>query len=98
MIWRPNFQNQSGTKDFFLELNFTDETLSFIDITGTGIANRGFLQTQIFLGGVSYLQTINDKFDNSGQHFEPGVWANVPLPPTQTNSPPLCVWDRFRMV
>src|SRR5215831_17783465 len=41
MIWRPNFQNQSGTKDFFLELNFTEETLSFIDITGTGIANRG---------------------------------------------------------
>jgi hypothetical protein len=78
MIWRPNFQHQSGTKDFFLELNFTDETLSFIDITGTGIANRGLLQTQIFLGGVSYLQTINDKFDNSGQHFEPGVWANVP--------------------
>jgi len=38
MIWRPNFQNQSGTKDFFLELNFTEETLSFIDITGTGIA------------------------------------------------------------
>ena len=65
MIWRPNFQNQSGTKDFFLELNFTDETLSFIDITGTGIANRGLMQTQIFLGGVSYLQTINDKFDNS---------------------------------
>jgi hypothetical protein len=35
MIWRPNFQNQSGTRDFFLELNFTEETLSFIDITGT---------------------------------------------------------------
>jgi hypothetical protein len=86
MIWRPNFQNQSGTKDFFLELNFTDETLSFIDITGTGIANRGFLQTQIFLGGVSYLQTINDKFDNTGQHFEPGVWANVPVT-TNPNEP-----------
>jgi hypothetical protein len=78
MIWRPNFQNQSGTRDFFLELNFTEETLSFIDITGTGIANRGLLQTQIFLGGVSYLQTINDKFDHTGQHFEPGLWANVP--------------------
>ena len=62
----------------FLQLNFTEETLTFTDITGTGIANRGFLQTQIFLGGVAYLQTINDNFDNTGQHFEPGVWANVP--------------------
>jgi hypothetical protein len=78
MIWRPNFQAQPGSQDFFLELNFTEETLAFTDITGSGIANRGLLQTDILLGGVSYLQTINDKFDNSGQHFEPGVWAHVP--------------------
>jgi hypothetical protein len=78
MIWRPNFGSESGTKKHFLQLNFTEETLTFTDITGTGIANRGLLQTQIFLGGVAYLQTINDSFDNTGQHFEPGVWANVP--------------------
>lgn len=78
MIWRPNFGSESGTKRHFLQLNFTNETLTFTDITGTGIANRGLLQTQIFLGGAAYLQTINDSFDNTGQHFEPGVWANVP--------------------
>jgi hypothetical protein len=78
LIWRPNFNDQSGSKDFFLELNMTNETLSFTDITGSGIANRGLLQTEIALGGVSYLQTVDDSFDNSGQHFEPGVWANVP--------------------
>ncbi len=79
LIWRPNFGEEFGSKDFFLELNLTTEILSFTDITGpTGIANRGFLQKGIFLGGIAYLQTVNDSFDGSGQHFEPGVWANVP--------------------
>jgi hypothetical protein len=78
LIWRPNFGNQFGGKDFFLELNLTDETLDFRDITGSGIANRGSLQGDVALGGLGYLQTICDHFDNSPQHFEPGVWANVP--------------------
>ncbi|MBV8771016.1 MAG: hypothetical protein JO166_01630 [Deltaproteobacteria bacterium] len=79
MIWRPNFGGQSGSKDFFLELNLTEETLDFTDITGNnGIANRGLLQTDVALGGVAYLQQIRDRFDNSAQHFEPGVWVNVP--------------------
>lgn len=56
----------------------TKETLEFTDITGSGIANRGFLQQGIFLGGAAYLQTIDDSFDNTGQHFETGVWARVP--------------------
>jgi len=86
MIWRPNFGGESGPQDFFLELNFTDETLEFTDISGSGIANRGFLQKDITLGGAAYLQQINDAFDNTGQHFEPGVWANVPLT-TNPNEP-----------
>jgi hypothetical protein len=86
MIWRPNHGGQSGPNDFFLELNFTDEVLAFTDITGSGIANRGFLQNDIVLGGVAYLQTINDSFDGTGQHFEPGVWANVPAT-TNPNEP-----------
>jgi hypothetical protein len=79
LIWRPNFSGQSGPNDFFLELNLTDETLEFTDITGThGIANRGLLQTDIALGGLAYLQQISDRFDGSHQHFEPGVWTSVP--------------------
>jgi hypothetical protein len=78
LIWRPNFSKQFGDKDFFLELNLTDETLEFRDITGTGIANRGSVQGDVALGGLGYLQTIVDRIDNSPQHFEPGVWANVP--------------------
>jgi hypothetical protein len=84
LIWRPNFGGQSGPKDFFLELNLTNEALEFLDITGTtGIANRGLLQTDVPLGGLGYLQTIFDRFDNSAQHFEPGVWTSVP----KTNTP-----------
>src|SRR5947209_19117238 len=83
MIWRPNFGGLSGPQDFFLELNLTEETLDFTVITvNKGIANRGLFQTDIALGGVAYLQQIRDRFDNSAQHFEPGVWANVP---TTTN-------------
>jgi len=82
LIWRPNFGNQSGVKDFFLELNLTQETLSFTDITGSGknigIANRGALQKDILLGGIAYLQQVTDRISGVGQHFEPGVWINVP--------------------
>ena len=82
MIWRPNFGGQSGTKDFFLELNLTQETFDFTDITGSGknvgIANRGALQPDILLGGISYLQQVTDSISGVGQHFEPGVWINIP--------------------
>ena len=82
MIWRPNFGGQSGNQDFFLELNLTQETLSFTDITGSGqnigIANRGALQSDILLGGIAYLQQVTDRTSGVGQHFEPGVWINVP--------------------
>jgi hypothetical protein len=61
-----------------LELNLTAEMLEFRDISGSGIANRGSLQGDVALGGLGYLQTILDRIDNSPQHFEPGVWANVP--------------------
>jgi hypothetical protein len=43
-------------KDFFLELNLTKETLEFTDISGTGVANRGFDQNDIFLGALGYLR------------------------------------------
>jgi hypothetical protein len=87
LIWRPNFNGQSGSKDFFLELNLTKEILDFTDFTGTtGIANRGSLQPDIFLGGISYLQQVFDAFDGTGQHVEPGVWINVPAS-TNPNEP-----------
>ena len=86
LIWRPNFNKVSGSKDFFLELNLTSETLEFTDITGSGIANRGLLQTDIALGGLGYLQQIDDRIEHTHQHFEPGVWASVPTT-TNPNEP-----------
>ncbi len=76
LIWRPN-HGQSGPKDFFLELNLTTETLDFNNISGTGVADRGFNQTDISLGALAYLQQISDK-KLGPQHFEPGLWTNVP--------------------
>ena len=61
-----------------MQLNLTDEELDFTEITGTGIANRSLFEDTITLGGIAYTQAIKDCFDQSGQHFEPGVWANVP--------------------
>ena len=78
MIWRPNFGGEFGPTDFFLQLNLTDEQLDFTEITGTGIANRSLFEKTVVLGGAAYTQAIKDSFDQSGQHFEPGVWANVP--------------------
>ncbi|WP_284123695.1 heme-binding protein [Parerythrobacter aestuarii] len=87
MIWRPNFGGQSGNTAHFLQLNMTGETLSFTDISGdTGIANRSLFEKDIFLGGAAYLQEIVDTFDNSGQHFEPGVFNLVPAT-TDPNEP-----------
>jgi hypothetical protein len=88
MIWRPNFGGKSGNKDFFLELNRTKEILDFSDITGTGVANRGFFQQDVALGAIAYLQQVSDTFDNSHQHFEPGLWVNIPSTtnPAESNS------------
>ena len=74
MLWRPN-HGQSGTQDFFLELNMTKEEIDFRDITGTGVANRGFHNKDIFLGAIAYIQQVSDK--TGPQHFEPGVWINI---------------------
>ena len=66
--------------DNVLELNLTQETLSFSPSLGS-VPNRGEVQGDIFLNGVPYLQTINDVTVPSqpvGIHFEPGLWMAVP--------------------
>ncbi|KAF4460616.1 hypothetical protein FALBO_12596 [Fusarium albosuccineum] len=75
-----------------LELNLTTEELTFSAPLGK-VPNRGFNeQNDIFLNGVSYLQTVNDVTntatgrgdgDPTGIHTETGFWLNVPQ--TDTN-------------
>jgi hypothetical protein len=74
VIWRPN---SVADQDRFLELNVTSETLEFERIPGA-IPNRGFLQGDINMFGLNYLQQIKDKNLDAGLHFEPGIWAHVP--------------------
>jgi hypothetical protein len=69
-----------GPDDNILELNLTEETLSFLPALGL-IPNRGMVQGDVFLNGIPYMQAINDVSDPAepvGIHFEPGVWLSVP--------------------
>jgi hypothetical protein len=73
-IWRPN--NTPG-QDRFLELNLTNESLKFDAISGA-IPNRGLLQADMNMFGITYLQQISDANLDAGLHIEPGIWAVVP--------------------
>lgn len=74
-IWRPN--HPASPQDRFLELNLTDETLEFTPISGP-IPNRGLLQPDINMFGMTYMQQISDHNLGAGLHVEPGIWAVVP--------------------
>jgi hypothetical protein len=63
-----------------LELNLTSQTLSFSRPLGS-VPNRGEVQPDIFLNGVTYLLTVSDITNPAkpiGIHFEPGLWMNIP--------------------
>ena len=90
-IFRPNntttptFPPPLSTSDNVLELNLTEENLSFSPNL-VSIPNRGSgTQGDIFLNGVPYLQTVNDVTVSpaNGIHAEPGIWLSVPA----TNQP-----------
>ena len=84
----PGPINTTDPADNVLELNLTNETLSFSNNLGS-IPNRGSNnQADAFLNGVPYLQTINDitTATATGVHFEPGLWLAVPTT-TNPNEP-----------
>ena len=74
IIWRPN---HTPGQDRFLELNVTSDQIEFAAISGP-IPNRGLLQPDINMFGLTYLQQITDANLGAGLHIEPGVWAAVP--------------------
>jgi hypothetical protein len=85
-IWRPH----TGASDHFLELNVTSDGIDLEVINGR-IPNRGLVQGQIFMHGLTYLQQISDANVQvggapAGLHIEPGVWINVP-PTTDPKDP-----------
>ena len=68
-------------RDNILELNLTSESLSFSPSLGS-VPNRGTAQqSDIFLNGVPYLQTVKDitiHGESVGIHVEPGIWIHIP--------------------
>ena len=74
VIWRPN---HTAGQDRFLELNVTSEQLEFTAIPGS-IPNRGLLQPDINMFGLTYLQQISDANLKAGLHIEPGIWVVIP--------------------
>jgi hypothetical protein len=81
-IWRPFDIQTQPPQDRFLELNETQEVLQFVEIKGD-IPNRGLLQNDINLHGLTYLQRINDvnvktNGKPTGIHIEPGIWISIP--------------------
>jgi hypothetical protein len=86
VIWRPN--HTKGHHRHFLELNLTSETLHFEEIRGH-IPNRGLLQDDIYMYGLTYRQEVADLNNEAGLHLEPGIWATVPQ--TQNPSEPATV-------
>lgn len=91
-IFRPF---HGAGSDNFLELNLTQEKLEFTQIPGE-IPNRGRVQDDISLFGLTYLQEINDanvvdsKGHPAGIHLEPGIWLNVPAT-SNPDEPPTVV-------
>ncbi|MDQ6782574.1 MAG: FABP family protein [Actinomycetota bacterium] len=74
-IWRPHFPSVPQAE--FLELNMTTETLAFTKIGGA-IPNRGLLNHDINMVGLTYMQQIAQTEDEAALHIEPGIWALVP--------------------
>ena len=89
LIALPNFDSRSpstGPSDFRLKLNKTDETLKFTAMNEP-IANRGASAVQgetligqrdIYMAGITYLQSIIEPLTKKGLHREDGILLNVP--------------------
>lgn len=73
---RPHFGG--GSKNgFFLQLNMIRESIEFTSLGGP-VPNRGSLQGDINLYGVSYLQRVTDLVTGGALHVEPGLFLYVP--------------------
>jgi hypothetical protein len=80
-IWRPN-----RTNGHFLELNVTSDQITFTPVHGS-IPNRGLLQRDIALFGLTYLEQISDANLHAGLHIEPGMWVVIPATTAPKESP-----------
>jgi hypothetical protein len=80
IIARPDFDS-ANADGFFLELNLLRETIEFTTI-GSPVMNRGSLQDDIAIFGVTYLHRVTDGTTGGALHIEPGMWLNIPATTT----------------
>src|SRR5262249_37757211 len=76
LIARPYFGPDSKN-GFFLQLNLLQEVLEFRPI-GSPVVNRGSLQDDIAIYGVTYMHHVTDDVIGGALHIEPGMWLNLP--------------------
>jgi hypothetical protein len=76
LIARPDFAAGNGN-GIFLQLNLLRETIEFTTI-GSPVHNRGSLQDDISIYGVTYLHRVTDSRNGGALHIEPGMWLNIP--------------------
>lgn len=76
LIARPDSSAKDGD-GFFLELNLLQEALDITTI-GSPVFNRGSLQGDIAMYGVTYLHRVTDLITGGAIHIEPGLWLNIP--------------------
>lgn len=76
LIARPDYSsgNENG---LFLELNLLRESIEFTAI-GSPVVNRGSLQDDIAIYGVTYMHRVTDATTGAALHIEPGMWLNIP--------------------
>jgi hypothetical protein len=76
LIARPDFS--AGNKNgIYLELNALRETIEFTTI-GSPVLNRGSLQGDISIYGLTYLHRVTDGLTGGALHIENGMWLTIP--------------------
>jgi len=80
LVAKPDRASPTGV---FLQLNILQETIEFTPI-GSPVPDRGSVQNNIAIFGVTYLHRVTDATTGGALHIEPGMWINVPA----TTDPP----------
>src|SRR5688572_21239708 len=76
LIARPDFSSDAKN-GIYLQLNLLRETIEFTTI-GSPVYNRGSLQDDIAIYGLTYLHRVTDGVTGGALHIEPGLWLNIP--------------------
>lgn len=76
LIARPHFGADSK-HGFFLQLNMLRETIEFTTI-GSPVFNRGSLQEDVAIYGMTYVHRVTDAPTGGALHIETGMWLNIP--------------------